>query len=223
MIEIHKTYHELNSFSLSEKIHNENGTTNAIFLLFSIISIYTIENYWTQLFDHHNIFIQIFVFGFLICFVLYSFLVGTYTILSGEQSPRKLKKMVLKESKKLDFLIMGAESAVKELENQLRVLSGIMHPQGFIELRTLKAILISLKARSLKAKNLIRTNDEDGIIEGYNIFFSNIGDFEDANHSLILDSNLPKCSYEQIPFEIQKRIEFVEKTLPVKSSLAKSA
>jgi hypothetical protein len=218
MLDFHKSHNHLNSFSFSEQTNNESGTSTSVFLLFSIISIYTIENFWNTLFGHHHIALQLSIFAFFICFILYSFLVGTYTVISGEQSSSKLKKMVLKESKKLDHLIMGAEGAVRELENQLRVVSGIMHPEGFKELRKLKAILASLDARSKKAKNLITSNDEDKIIAGYNIFFSNIGDFEDANLCLILDDNLPECSYDQIPLEIKKRIEFVEKTLPVKSS-----
>jgi hypothetical protein len=198
----------------------ETGSVTSLFMLLSITMILIAEKSWNTFFGEFPIISQLMIAVLIFCFVLYSLLIGIYTVLSGEPSCKQLRKMVMKESKKLDSLVQEASKAVEELESQLRVVSGIMHPQGFVELRKLKAMLVSLEARSKKAKNLIKSKDEDKIVAGYNIFFSNIGDFEDAYNCLILDDNLPECPYESIPQELRKRIEFVEKTLPVKSSLA---
>ncbi len=207
-------------FKNSYDVNCQKGSVTALFLLSSIILIVLIEKSWDAVFGEFHYISQIAVAVFAFCFILYSLLIGLYSVLSGEKSCRQLKKMVIKESKKLDHLIKEAGKAVQELESQLRVISGIMHPQGFKELRRVKAMLVSLEARSKKAKTLIKSKDEDKIIAGYNIFFSNIGDFEDASSSLILDDELPECPYEDIPQELKKRIEFVEKVLPIKTSYA---
>lgn len=202
-------------------LDSEKGSVTAFFMLASILIIYAADKFWEQLFNGFPFISQFAIGGLLFCFVLYSLLTGIYTVVSGEASPGQLKKTVLKESKKLDKLLKEAGTAVHELEHQLRVVSGIMHPEGFKELRKVKAILASLESRSKKAKTLIKSRDADKIIAGYNIFFSDIGDYEDANMGLILDDNLPECSYDKIPDELKRRIAIVEKTLPVKSNFAR--
>lgn len=214
------TESNFDEFRKSCEKNYENGSVTALFMLISIGIIIFAEKSWDLFFGEYPIISQLGVAIFLAGFILYSILIGLYSVLSGEKSASQLKKMVLKESKKLDQLINEVGNAVSELESQLRVISGIMHPQGFKELRKVKAMLSSLEARSRKAKTLVKSRDEDKIVAGYNIFFANIGEFEDPNSCLILDDNLPECPYELIPQELKKRIEFVERTIPQRQSLA---
>lgn len=195
-------------------IENEAGSSTSLCLLISLLLVLALEANWDTLLSELDFVYKISITASIGIFVFFSILLGFYSVFSGEKSTRQLKREVIKESRKLDILVNEADTAIKNLEKQLRIATGIMTPTGFKELNKLKAMIHSIQSRSHRTKSLLKSKDHDQVVEAYNVFFSNIGENEDAVNSLILDDNLEPCSYEQIPKELSKSIRIVEESLP---------
>ncbi|HMO17314.1 MAG TPA: hypothetical protein PKA63_04100 [Oligoflexia bacterium] len=196
------------------KQSNEIGSINSVCLFFSILTILGLQNYWHIIQEQLIVPYQLTLLALTATFVLFSILSGLYSVFSGEKSTGQLRREIIKESRKLDKLAEEARSALLTLEGKLRTMSGIMHPQGFRELRKLKAMLSCLEGRCRLARESLISRDREEVEHIYNTFFSDLGETEDVVNHLVLDDFLETCPYKKIPNELHKTLKNFEESLP---------
>lgn len=197
---------------------NQKGSIHALCMILSILIVIGLKEYWSYLLAVYDIKILIVICAACGFFVLSTTLIGMYSVLSGEKSPRQMKKIILKEKIKLNEILKTTRQKISALEKNIKYTSNIMNPKGFEELSTLRGLVASLESRVARVTQLLDTHDEDDIYRAYNTMFDQVSVYGNSLVGLITtEDNTTIFSYDHIQKEFDERLNRIMHHLPCES------
>lgn len=179
--------------------------------------------YWDSYFENQSKIYQILAIALFSTFIIYNLAVLLFSIFSGEKSKGEMKRVIKKESKKLASLLNDYSSEVQTIRAHLKRLTGVMKPEGFVELAVVESLLASLEGRLKKVQLLSKSQDEDVVYEAYVNLLDDLSNSDDAVNILSLYETVDPIPLKKLPTELSSRIAKVKHYVPAPRKTANFA